>query len=189
MPEEYKLKHFKKNNCSNCPKKIDCIEKDLLCDSIKRIIVSEMVEECTGFYRVFEHLKPITFLKSDIQEIGKEQYQKNGQLFCPCVVCGIFAAELALKILIFKENTIFLKGHDIQKLYANLPNVHKQIILDRLETGKRLDNLSVDDEIDKLKNHFVKWRYGYESLNGLQADIFIETLVETICNYVLNELG
>ena len=35
------------------------------------------------------------------------------------------------------------------------------IQLYRLETGKRLDNLSVDDEIDKLKNHFVKWRYGY----------------------------
>ena len=146
-----------------------------------------MIDECLGFYRVFECLKPIAFLKTDIQEIGIEQYRKNDQLFCPCVVCGVFAAELALKILIFEENTIFLKGRDIQKLYANLPNSHKQIIHDRLEKGKRLDDLSVDDEIDKLKNHFVEWRYSYESRRGLQADIFIETLVETVCNYVLNE--
>lgn len=188
MHKEYKLKRIINNYCPNCPKNTECIEKDLLCDSIKRIIVGEMVEECTGFYRVFENLKPITFLKTDIQEIGKEQYQKNNQLFCPCVVCGIFAVELAMKILIFEEKTEIPKEHDIQKLYALLPNVHKQIIFNRLEKGKRLNNLSVDDEIEKLKNHFVKWRYSYESLNGLQADIFIKTIVDTVCNYVLNEL-
>ena len=98
------------------------------------------------------------------------------------------SAELAMKYLFFRDNDCSfksLRGHDLYELYYKIPQSDRNIIQDKLETGKRLENKTVDESIKELRNHFVDFRYAFERFDGLGINVFFKTFVCTICDYAL----
>jgi hypothetical protein len=77
------------------------------------------------------------------------------------VVCFAFAIELYLKIILNISNNKTIKEHSLVKLFDSLPDEFQQNIADKL----KMDILSLHNELDKLANAFVDWRYIYEQEN------------------------
>lgn len=157
-------------------------------EDVSRITKNTILFDCEGFYKIFKNLLPLCFLVIPKSKEDFEKVFENEKMFDALVMNGAFAAELAMKYLFFRDNECSfksLRGHDLYELYYKIPQSDRNIIQDKLETGKRLENKTVDESIKELRNHFVDFRYAFERFDGLGINVFFKTFVCTICDYAL----
>jgi HEPN domain-containing protein len=93
--------------------------------------------------------------------------------FHPLVVNGCFAAELYLKAMYSACGTKVPKGHDLKRLFDELPpNAAAAVASARSEVypGKPAKERSMSEVVRDLKDAFVDFRYAHES-RWLRADV------------------
>lgn len=127
---------------------------------IKKSNVLMIFFEANTFKKEFKH---------KVNEVRTEKYRKYVKDEFPipyCVTLASFACELFIKFLICVSgiqedetvNSIDIpRGHDLQKLYNQLPDRYKKIVLDKIEK-ETLNNI-----LKRNADAFMKWSYIYES--------------------------
>lgn len=87
--------------CDKCDKHKKCSDSTVCINKAQKIVLKEMHDNCETFYKVFKQLEQVCFLKTDLEKIGLEQFRENDKFLVPCIVNGVFATEVALKLLCF----------------------------------------------------------------------------------------
>ncbi|EKJ91793.1 hypothetical protein QR305_02051 [Bacteroides finegoldii] len=114
----------------------------------------------------FERIRDAFYVYCDIIErYGKgKEGSPIGSFYIGCVILGSLACEIGLKALLALEDKP-LHGHCLNNLFNNLnPQMQESIIQ---YTSYELE--SFNNALLENKDHFVKWRYYYES-NQLAAN-------------------
>lgn len=136
---------------------------------------------------------------------GKPLFSKTAYGSAPAsgvnIVCLAFSIELYIKELHFKVKDKVPKGHNILKLYEELPEDIRQEIFTHKEISQNPFNTRGDifsirkfdrsytpyerflDQLKAISDGFIKWRYSYEN-GSLQYDVgfalsFIEAVKST----------
>jgi hypothetical protein len=117
----------------------------------------------------------------------------DGSAVAPFVVNTAFALELYIKTLALQHGKK-LHGHELVKLFKNLPSAAKQEVEKRLRqlsntSEWRCEIDSMDDlraVIEDLNTAFVDWRYSYEQpKKALKVDfkptIFLSEVLNAAC--------
>ena len=93
---------------------------------------------------------------------------KNQIVVIPAFVNGFFACELYLKSIL-KANDITSSGHDIEKLFNQLPTeLQKTIENEFLNEAKSIyvfNSIEFNELLKKISFGFEFWRYLYEDEN------------------------
>lgn len=93
---------------------------------------------------------------------------KNQHVKIPAFVNGFFACELYLKSIL-KANDITSSGHDIEKLFNQLPTeLQKTIENEFLNEAKSIyvfNSIEFNELLKKISLGFEFWRYVYEDEN------------------------
>ena len=97
------------------------------------------------------------------------------------IVCLAFSVELYIKYLHYKITKESPRGHDILKLFLNLPESVQQRIFTYHSIAKYGWNFSqFKNEIQAISDGFKKWRYSHEytslQYNNYFALVFIEAI-------------
>ena len=107
-------------------------------------------------------------------EITKEEI---ANYFIIDAILSSFLAEIGIKTLITYESNKICKGHKLDKLFLKLHPQTQEVIASNM--GYKLEEL-----LNKLKennNHFISWRYYFES----QCKTFNVKFMETLLNSIL----
>lgn len=105
----------------------------------------------------------------------------------PFLVNKSFACEVYLKLILLEENVnfnILLKNyekHNLFKLY-NLTNVKEDCKNYLKNYDKKLSDDYINDEIKKISNVFMEWRYIYEHFN--QENIVNSDFLNIFCEFL-----
>ena len=98
------------------------------------------------------------------------------------VVCLSFAVELYLKNLHYVVTGEVPRGHNILKLFKELPEGVREKVIEHpsiLNYGWTADD-GLKNEIEAISDGFEKWRYSYES-NALRYNIgFARTFITAL---------
>lgn len=92
---------------------------------------------------------------------------KNQIVSIPAFVNGFFACELYLKSIL-KANDITSSGHDIEKLFNQLPTELQKTVEDEFLKKSdicSLNKISFKELLEKISSGFEFWRYIYEDVN------------------------
>lgn len=97
--------------------------------------------------------------------------QSKDLLFCsdaflafPAVVNLAFACELYLKAFYIK-NGLQEKGHELEKLFFDLPEHIKKQLSDSFDAKKKYP-VTLKDTMIIHSKAFIRWRYAYEKENN-----------------------
>lgn len=116
----------------------------------------------------------------------------------PAVVNLAFALELHIKYLHFLTNNKIPRGHNILKLFRQLPKQTKKDIFNHKSISENPFNIRGDllspqyyskkysqydrflDQIKEISDGFEKWRYSYESASLKYDSSFALSLIEAV---------
>lgn len=109
----------------------------------------------------------------------------------PFIVNKAFACEIFLKIIILMNDLVIPFGSDGHKL-DYLYNIAKtnNNLEDEIINNGNLTSEFVDNEMEKLSNVFVKWRYIYEKPNEAKQTNygFLNLMCDRLDSYVIGEI-
>lgn len=108
----------------------------------------------------------------------------------PFIVNKSFACEVYLKLILIEENfdiNKHLKGpekHNLYKLYSNTSNEFKEMYKNVCLKiyGKDANNEFLNNEIEKISNVFMDYRYIYERFG--EENIVNYGFLNAFCNYL-----
>jgi len=175
--------------CKHCERFAECstMENDKMVET-KCILIG-----CAGFYYVFRQLKVLhkrPLYNGDPEKHRAEllAYEKEHEgvpdLMSPLVVNGAFAAELALKFLIFKEDGEFDCIHNLRTLFEHLPDCHKVSLTEALYQQAHQNAEKLGFNLKNISNLFVDFRYAF-SKDRIGYTNFFSEFVHILCDYVL----
>lgn len=133
---------------------------------------------------------------SDIADIAEQRFSHESAdiewYITPAIVNSAFACEVFLKALLYHNNDIEIRKHEMSELFDLLPEQTKE----RIKRDVMLQYGGIWNDpfgcriVDDISNAFVDWRYSYElgrnKRNTICTDIgflttFRNTLRETCC--------
>lgn len=99
-----------------------------------------------------------------------------------------FSIELGLKtVLVSSGASENPRGHNLEKLFTNLPRQAKNTIRDDVKEKLSINDTQFQEILLSNANSFEKWRYFHES-DSLSCDKdFLGQLLTAIHNYTVNE--
>jgi len=160
--------------CKNC------------CHASEDVTYILLMQECEAFYKVYldleERLGPGGIVDKPIEDPLPAMY------CIPVKVNGAFAAELALKALLYAANITYetKNGHQLEYLFHLLPATEK------IELNKRFHQLiDITDEqilanLRNISNTFNEQRYLFDTIGHNHPNyVFFKHFVHTLCDYVL----
>lgn len=99
----------------------------------------------------------------------------------PIIVSYSLACEIYLKLLLLNQGLKNIKTHNINKLYQKLTDDRKNYIeIQLLNNGHGLKDAFGINQIEKISEYFIKWRYCYEHSNLMGNISFIKTLADIL---------
>ena len=117
-------------------------------------------------------------IAEDFYEAYKHCFASNNQkhiVAIPAFVNGFLACEIYLKYIL-KANEKDAKGHDLAKLFKQLPQKMQDRIekefSEKAEWFYKQYKISFDELLDKISFGFEFWRYIYEDKNAIFEDRF-----------------
>ena len=114
----------------------------------------------------------------DKEEIPKQLSNIVGR-FVSSIILKSFSIEIFLKFFSFKKTGKFLETHDLKKLYDNLDNETKKVIVD-ISSQQGIN--SIETIIASHKNDFTKWRYAFEGGDLMMEDLTdLDIVMEVLC--------
>ncbi|MBQ5995525.1 MAG: hypothetical protein IJL63_06695 [Clostridia bacterium] len=156
------------NKCKSCPKRNTCT----LFDITEYNIFSNM----KAFYKVFQNLE---------KKVDKKETDYIS-LTPVMITNGTLAAELAIKLLTYKEKHTFECTHELIELYNNLPKTYKNPLSDLLKSQIHLDDIGLEESIKDISDFFVDWRYSFTRLvNGYSH--FLCEFIHIVCDYAIEQ--
>lgn len=124
-----------------------------------------LYKETSKINAMFGQANSFATTANEIYENKLKVTPSNGASITPFIVNTVFSIELYMKT-IHKINGKDIRGHDLIKLYAILPDNTKNIIR---ETGKYISPLyklekpeDISIYLESFKKAFEEWRYRYE---------------------------
>ena len=178
-----------KTKCIGCEHLDDCRNRDQSATT-KCILL-----ECESFYYVFKELEK--FEKRPFYDGNTAKYEETllayekkhegvPMLTYPLVVNGAFAAELALKFLIFKENLKFDCIHSLYELFYQLPSKHKDTLTEIIYTQAHQNAETLKFNLSNIANLFEDFRYAFGK-EQLGFSNFFNDFVHIVCDYALQQ--
>ena len=125
------------------------------------------------FYKAAEVLDKVLRAAS---EAGNTQLRAI--YFIPHIVNKSFAVEMAMKAILTKEGIACAKTHRLDELFISLPSDLKEATIVAIKI--KFGNINYDDEIRKIGNAFVEWRYFHEKSNSIEHDFF-NVFADVVC--------
>lgn len=153
----------------------------------------QMVVVCEGFYYLFKRLEEFDKLPAFGESIEKNQefmdeYERQHEgipsLRSPLVVNGALAAELALKFLIFMEKGSYECIHNLQHLFEQLPNCHKDVLTEMIYKQAHQNKETLKVNLANIANLFEDFRYSFGKEQLGYSGFFYE-FVHIVCDYVI----
>lgn len=172
--------------CVDCPS--PCSDEDYIGQT-----ASAMLAECRSFYYVYKKLEektrmPVfsndwnTFLKEN-KSWAMEQNELP-YLCLPKIVNGSLACEIALKYFLLKENGAISQIHRLDELFDALPLNHKKVLLEKIYKTLGQNKEMFDENIKRIANSFIDWRYAYER-EVVSSTNFFDGFISIVCEYAL----
>ena len=173
--------------CQSCDKKANCEFLKLLYQ--KPFDVSSVLLDCKAFYTVFCELEEccrVTFGDPEKMKQYHEETEagKRPFLTSAMVTNGVLAAELALKALTLREKGTFDCIHDLDKLFYDLPDVHKKALSDLVKKETHQNYATLKTNLETISNFFQEWRYFFES-ESIGFSNFLPEFIHIVCDYAL----
>ena len=178
-----------KEKCRNCEHLERCRNSSGL------LAVNGILLDCEEFYYIFKNLEK--YARHPIFDGDMEKYKDQilayeaehegvPSLTAPLIVNGAFAAELALKFLIFKENGEFDCIHDLQQLFDSLPDCHKIPLTEIIFQQAHQNEETLQTNLSRIKNLFEDMRYFFSNESVGYSNFFNE-FVYIVCDYAISQ--
>lgn len=174
------------DSCEHCADREHCTnEHDVTAHAI--------LVDCRSFYFVFCRLEEINRMPTYAGDHEKYEaeidsfMQKQMELPCldiPQVANGALAAELAIKFLTFRETNTFYQMHDLEQLFAALPELHKTELLSRIKAQAHQTDETFLPQLHQFANCFDEYRYFFEKDSVATTGLFNQ-FVKIVCDYAL----
>lgn len=177
-------------------------EKCRNCEHLERcrigrnsLTTKEIVIYCEGFYYIFkkkEEFERRPMFDGNVEKYREETfaYEKKHEgvplLTSPLIVNGALAAELALKFLIFKENDEFECIHNLQLLFEQLPDCHKNPLTEMIYKQAHQNEESLNFNLHNISNLFEVFRYPFER-DVVGYSNFFNEFVHIVCDYAISQ--
>lgn len=178
-----------KTKCIGCEHLEDCRNCDQS-TTLKCILL-----ECESFYYVFKKLEEFekrpfndgnTAQYSDSLLAYEKEHESVPMLTYPLVVNGAFAAELALKFLIFQENLKFDCIHSLYQLFYQLPSKHKVPLTEIIYKQARQNAKTLEVNLSNIANLFEDFRYAFGK-EQLGFTNFFNDFIHIVCDYAIQQ--
>ena len=176
-----------KPKCTACEHLEQCRNSD------NSLTIKLMVLECESFYYLFKQLEGFEKLPTLDENEGKnletiDDYVKRHEnipsLTSPFVVNGALAAELALKFLIFKEMGSYECIHNLQRLFEQLPDCHKNVLTEMIYKQAHQNEETLKFNLSNISNLFEDFRYSFGK-EHLGYTNFFNEFVHIVCEYAI----
>lgn len=176
-----------KPKCDVCEHLEQCRNRD------NSLTIKMMVIECESFYYLFKQLEEFEKLPtlSDNEEKNLEtideyinRHEGIPSLMSPFVVNGALAVELALKFLIFKEKGSYECIHNLQRLFDQLPDCHKNALTEIICKQAHQNDETLKFNITNISNLFEDFRYSFGKEHVGYTNFFNE-FVHIVCEYAI----
>ena len=178
-----------KPKCAACEHLEQCRSSD------NSLTIKLMVLECESFYYLFKRLEEFERFPTLGESMEKNQenidyYEKQHEgipsLTSPLVVNGALAAELALKFLIFKEMGSYECIHNLQRLFKQLPDCHKNVLSERIYKQAHQNEETLELNLTNISNLFEDFRYSFGKEHLGYTGFFYE-FVNIVCEYAISQ--
>lgn len=157
------------------------------------LTVKMIILECESFYYLFKKLekfeKPSFLVHSENKETINDYMKRHEgipSLTLPFVVNGAFAAELALKFLIFKEKGSFVCTHNLLCLFEQLPDCHKSALIEMICEQAHQNKETLKLNLANISDLFEDFRYAFEK-EHLGYTNFFNEFVHIVCEYAISQ--
>ena len=161
----------------------------------KDFTAKEILIDCEGFYYVFKKLEifeayprldgDVEKHKQDMAEY-EERHKGVPLLTPPLVANGTLAAELALKYLVFKEKGEYECSHQLQFLFNQLTEPHKNALIERICKEAHQNETTLTENLNNISNLFEDFRYAFGK-EQLGFSNFFNDFVHIVCDYALQQ--
>lgn len=174
--------------CEFCGKQSVCFEID------KDFCANEIIIDCEGFYYIFKRLElfeEYPKINGDLEKHKQDmlEYERNHigipYLTPPYIVNGAFAVELALKFLTYREKGEFEYGHNLEKLFNQLPEPHKSILTQKICKDAHQSIETMATNIKSISMKFEEFRYFFEH-DTISFSNFFNEFVHIVCDYAIS---
>lgn len=176
-----------KSQCDVCEYRKKCEEGN------NSLTVKMIILECESFYYLFKQLEefeklPFLVLSENKETIDdyKKRHEGMPSLTLPFVENGAFAAELALKFLIFKEKGSFDCTHNLQCLFEQLPDCHKNVLIEMICEQAHQNKETLKLNLANISNLFEDFRYAFGK-EHLGYTNFFNEFVHIVCEYAISK--
>jgi len=173
---------------------LDCKQLEQCNRNNQSLTAKGIVLDCEGFYYVFKKLEQfeqrpkfdgnLEAYENEIT-IFEEQHMGVPYLSPALVVNGALAAELALKLLIFKENGEFDCIHNLQKLFEQLPTCHKSTLSEIIYQQAHQNKETLRINLSNIANLFEDYRYFFGK-GSIGYTNFFNDFVHITCDYAIS---
>ena len=189
VPKKFEIKP--PQMCQCCDNAGDCAFLKQLYE--KPFDASSILLNCKAFYIVFCELEercriPYGDPETMMEKCEETDARKRPYLDPAMITNGVLAAELALKALTLRETGTFECIHDINKLFYNLPSVHKTALSNLLNMKTCQNDTTLKKNLEIISNFFQKWRYFFE-YDSIGYSGFLLAFIHIVCDYAIVELG
>lgn len=174
---------------------IDCEHLEQCKNTNNSLTIKLIVLECESFYYIFKQLEEFEKLpalgesrEKNQESIDKYEKQHEGipSLRSPLVVNGALAAELALKFLIFKEMGSYECIHNLQRLFEQLPDCHKNSLTEMIYRQAHQNEETLKINLTNISNVFEDFRYSFGK-EHLGYTNFFDEFVHIVCLYAISQ--
>lgn len=174
------------DSCEHCAHQEHCTkEHDVTAHAI--------LVDCRSFYFVYCRLEENNRMPTYTGDHKKYETEIDSfvqmQIELPCldipqVTNGALAAELAIKFLTFRETNTFYQIHDLEQLFAALPEIHKTELLSRIKVQAHQTDETFLYQLHQFANCFDGYRYFFERESVTTTGLFNQ-FVKIVCEYAL----
>lgn len=173
-------------SCEHCAEREYCVKEH-------NVTAHAILVDCKSFYFVYSRLKKINRMPTFTGDYEKyeaeidDYVQRQMELPCldiPEVVNGALAAELAIKFLTFRETNTFYQTHNLEQLFAALPEIHKTELLSRIKVQAQQTDETFLSQLHLFANCFNDYRYFFERDSVATTGLF-DQFVKIVCDYAV----
>lgn len=180
---------FKVSECESCKTKDKCNDPY----SRKNITKQGILIACKSFYYVYSRLEEtfrLPIYQGDTERYDSEYdsyVQRTMELPCldfPKIANGALAVELAMKFLTFCGKDSFIKTHNLEQLFNDIPDIYKTEIMKRIKEQTSQNDETFTKNLHTFANAFDQFRYffGHEAVG---SNHIFDQFVKIVCEYVL----
>lgn len=136
----------------------------------------------SNFINIYNEAKDFKYVAFNIIKTGENRFADKilGTQFA---VNGLFSMELYLKSIYCLENSGFIHGHELDKLYEKLS--------DKTKAYLTIQKDNIGEYFKKYSKGFEEWRYSFEkdSLNiSIQETKEVLIILDEFCESIYKEL-